>query len=471
MRRLWPWPVVIVLFVWTLTTHGKYSDSGDEPHYLMIAHSLAFDGDLDLANDYRDATLIGGGSLEPEAHALIRDGRLRPVHDIGMPLVSAPVVRIAYTLADRLGTMLSEGMLRAARLNKALLLRHQLSLVMAFLTGLLAREMFLFLRQQGAGVNRAFSWSLLFALSPPILAFSFLFFTELPTALITLFVFRRLHSGGVTRPGVALFLGALTGYLVLIHARNVGIVAGLAVVAALAARRRVLAPQLLGIFAAALAASFVLRTIATYAMWGSLVTTPHAAVGAAWPLAGTIREVAVRLTGLLFDREYGLFAYAPVYLLALPGLLITARRQPQLFVDLSIVSVLYLAPVLLPQTNVHGWTGGWSPAARFLVPIVPLFWVALFACASRAAQPARIITLMLVALQIAIDAFVWQFPKTMWNDGNGTSAFTWSSWLPTWTNPDAALGFTIAMVALALVTIACWRGAGDRQADATPVTA
>ena len=28
--------IVAFLFAWTLATHGKYSVSGDEPHYLMI---------------------------------------------------------------------------------------------------------------------------------------------------------------------------------------------------------------------------------------------------------------------------------------------------------------------------------------------------------------------------------------------------------------------------------------------------
>ena len=42
------WPsVVIVLFIWTLTTHGKFTVSGDEPHYLIISESLLADGDLD----------------------------------------------------------------------------------------------------------------------------------------------------------------------------------------------------------------------------------------------------------------------------------------------------------------------------------------------------------------------------------------------------------------------------------------
>ena len=44
--------LVVFLFAWTLTTHGKVSVSGDEPHYLMITQSLLYDGDLDLQNNF-----------------------------------------------------------------------------------------------------------------------------------------------------------------------------------------------------------------------------------------------------------------------------------------------------------------------------------------------------------------------------------------------------------------------------------
>ena len=100
---------VVFAIVWGLITHGTFAGSGDEPHYMMIAHSLAFDADLDLANNYREATLIGAGTLVPEAHALEREGRLRPVHDIGMPLALAPAVRLAYSTAERLGKVLPDG--------------------------------------------------------------------------------------------------------------------------------------------------------------------------------------------------------------------------------------------------------------------------------------------------------------------------------------------------------------------------
>ena len=68
-----------------LITHGTFAGTGDEPHYLAITHSIAFDGDLDLANNYgANEPLVGGGVLSPERTC----GRAwtdvaRPVHDVG----------------------------------------------------------------------------------------------------------------------------------------------------------------------------------------------------------------------------------------------------------------------------------------------------------------------------------------------------------------------------------------------------
>jgi len=58
----------------------------------MITHSLAFDHDLDLTNDYADPTNLDlGGHFEGGAHLYAgKDGRLRPVHDIGMPVLFVP---------------------------------------------------------------------------------------------------------------------------------------------------------------------------------------------------------------------------------------------------------------------------------------------------------------------------------------------------------------------------------------------
>ena len=75
--------------------------------------------------------------------------------------------------------------------------------------------------------------------------------------------------------------------------------------------------------------------------------------------------------------------------------------------------------MLLPLTNPHGWTGGWSPPARFLVPVLPFFALAVVAAAVSAPRSAVVV---LAAMQIAINAYAWQHPKILWNDGDGVAA-------------------------------------------------
>lgn len=436
-----------------LISHGTFAGSGDEPHYLTIAHSIAFDRDLDLANNYRDAALIGGNSLEPGAHAVEKNGRLLPVHDIGMPLAMAPVVRAADGIAERL----PQSWLDATDLTRSLALRHLISLVMALLTALLAREMFLVIRLLGGSPRAAFLWSLLFAVTPPVLAHAFLFFTEIPSALITLFVFRRLRLQPIESIGAAIMIGTLTGYLVLIHVRNVGIVVGLMFIALPLVFDRSLPMRRFLTFAAAASMAIAARTWITFWLWGTYLTTPHAAAGHAVPMSVTVREIFERASGLLFDRYFGLIAYAPIYLMTLAGLVLLWRERARLSRDVMIVASCYLVPVLLPITNVHGWTGGWSPAARFLLPIAPLLWIAVYYFAAQASAIGRIVIALVVAVQCAMDAYVWQHPKTLWRDEDGSIFFPGSLWLPAWTDTGAATLFAILAVAACAWTIVCLR--------------
>src|SRR5262245_38370967 len=106
--------IAFVLFVWSMTTHGKFSNSGDEPHYLMVAESLVADGDLDLRNNYAngDGRWVGADSLQPELHAVPnRFGALWTSHDIGLPILIAPV----YAAATRLSAHMPEDWLARFR--------------------------------------------------------------------------------------------------------------------------------------------------------------------------------------------------------------------------------------------------------------------------------------------------------------------------------------------------------------------
>lgn len=75
---------------------------GDEPHYAVMAWSLAFDGDLDLADDYeaveRERSTAAGVRNVGKAldrHVLTRAAGVVPSHPIGLPLIAAPLLRLA----------------------------------------------------------------------------------------------------------------------------------------------------------------------------------------------------------------------------------------------------------------------------------------------------------------------------------------------------------------------------------------
>jgi hypothetical protein len=417
--------IVTALVLWGFITHSTFAGTGDEPHYLAIAHSIAFDFDLNLANNYGGAEpLIAGGGLDAGPHVRTgAGGVVRPVHDIGMPLLFAPVVRVAAPAVEWTTTRVSADLLRRGRLTPTVLYRHSLALVMIAMATVLTGLMFDALIGAGSSPRRAFAITLLVMLSPPLLFFSVLFFTELLSALLCFFSFRRIAGNdlqGVTAWAVT---GAAAGLLMLVHARNVGLVIGLIVFGGLMAWRTGQRRQLAAFLAGA-AVLLVARTAVNYAFWGALVTNPHASLGAwsGWrPMAG---EILTRAAGILVDQEYGVLIYAPIYALATIGLIamMKERASPQRRTAIAILLVtgVYLALVLLPLTNVQGWTGGWSPPARFLTPILPLLLLPL---SSALGVVPRAVLLVVLVLQIGINLTLWQAPKLGWNDGDGTAAF------------------------------------------------
>jgi hypothetical protein len=73
-------------------------------------------------------------------------------------------------------------------------------------------------------------------LSPPMLSHVFLFFTEMLSALIALSIFIWLRGSPRSVPAATAY-GAAAGYLVLVHARNVGLTAALIALAVYRSRR------------------------------------------------------------------------------------------------------------------------------------------------------------------------------------------------------------------------------------------
>lgn len=407
-----------------LISHGHYAGSGDPVHYMMIARSLAFDGDLDLSNDYADpANLILGGRLEAGQHLQAgRGGVLRPVHDIGLPLLATPYFAVAYVAAERLTGLLPEGLRRRARLDPWLALRQLVSVGMILVTCALATTFF----EVSSGLTGqkalAFLWTLLWTLSPPILSHGYVFFTEVPSALVALVAYRALAAAPEWSPRRAFGVAVLIGLLPILHVRNLGLALALYGLAAWRLRPCGRSAAAFGLGGAvALSAKLGLNLC----LWGQLVATPHARLGA-WPGAlPCVEEAATRLLGLLLDPSHGLLPWAPIYLLVPAGLVWLGRRAPGAVRDLLILAGSYAILILLPMTNVHGWRGGWSPAARFLVPIAPL--LALGVPALLAVRRATLLAAALGGLQLLLDGLFWSRPMLLWSEGDGPTPLL-SAW-------------------------------------------
>jgi hypothetical protein len=69
------------------------------------------------------------------------------------------------------------------------IVRHFLSLAMIGLTALIAVGLFQIFQSLTGDSRPAFWWALLLTLSPPLLSHSFLFFTEILSALLVLHLF------------------------------------------------------------------------------------------------------------------------------------------------------------------------------------------------------------------------------------------------------------------------------------------
>src|SRR6476659_7663563 len=239
-------PILIFLVCWTLTTHGKYSASGDEPHYLMVCESLWADGDLDLRNNYEkdDGRRFGAAGLEIGLHAQEnRFGQLFPVHDLGVSVLLMPI----YVAARAISNLPPESILSRFRMNRGLFAYSLVSLSVIGLVTLAGVLTWKALIAQGTVAAMASAIVIVMWLSPPVLSNSFLIFPEafalFVTALAVRFAYTKL--GAISE---AVLLAGSLGWLPWFHRKYVIYAAALAVavlwhrrqqIAGLAARDRV----------------------------------------------------------------------------------------------------------------------------------------------------------------------------------------------------------------------------------------
>ena len=348
-----PFLVYLAMLPWSSFHHAP---DGDEPHYLLLTHSLAYDLETDLANNYarNDSLAFMARSLEPQLGDPVGpNGEMYSRHNVLLPLILAPVYRLAG-------------------LGGALVLMAALAAALAWATLGLAMTYRL---TNPEGALWAFA---VLAFTAPLLLYSYQVWVEVPAALLTVLALTQIrrmateeHQARATWARIGLPILALP----FLKIRFVLLAGSLVVLASWyaggqKARRRtaLLLATLGGVTVSILLFNrfFFHNPLKYHDIDGlrAYVQTPLTY------LEGFL--------GLFYDCAFGLFAFAPIWLLILPAIPVLVPRHRRVFIDSLVVLLPYLL-LLAPRGE---WFGGWSPPFRYgiiALPFLALWLIPLLA--------------------------------------------------------------------------------------------
>lgn len=391
----------------------------DEPQYLLSATSLYDDLDLDISDelsaerwrDYHD------GRALPVQTKVLDDGRQVSPHDPLLPMVLAVPMGIGGWIAAKVVLALFAGALAAAMLWVAV-------------------------ERMGVPVRRAALAVGCFSLSAPLAVYATQVYPELPGALV-----------------VTIGIGAVLG-----SSRRSAVAAGVAVVALpwLSVKYSPVAAVLASValwrmprYRGALVAWFALSAVAFACIHEVIYggVTPYAAgdqfTGGESTVSGTDPNWlgrSRRVLALLVDADYGLAAWQPAYLLAIPAFAAGIRRRSPLVV---VLGAGWLTATFVALT-MHGF---WWPGRQTVV-VLPAAVLLIAAWASP-----RVLT-----VGVATGAALWWWLVLGGNTWVGhwhTSPLLRPLLVPA--NDDARLAIW-TVVAVGLLAIG-WRSArGDQDA-------
>jgi hypothetical protein len=389
----------LVLFPLTLGKPGLPSGlKSDEPAYLMMAESLAFDGDLRLEARDTERVFRTFPFRKVDNLILMSDDGWRTIH-YGKPylysLFAAPFVRlfganglIAFNMALLLG-MVGLGALYLARFNPPwlallfasgfFLLSHAWSYVFwlhpeIFSMAAVTASLFFALHRFGASAE---------AEDPPLPRWQ----AAASGAFLALAAYNKPVYAAVGLPFLLLPLLRRRWQLSLVWAGGfalaLGLAAGLAVAftghptSYLGVRRQGVTLCEPGKVPIAVEAPASGAPPAAAVPAGSTITPPKpGGTGGSWSWVFTVpsvpwRELSESVGYFLLGRHTGLFVYAPFTLLALVAFGLYQRRDPERWLLLAGVGVAAAFFLLYIPANWQG--GGGFVGNRYFVCLVPAF--------------------------------------------------------------------------------------------------
>jgi hypothetical protein len=413
--------------------------TGDEPDYLLVSHSMVVDRDLDLENNLARQDYRRFVERLPKPHVRPRPASgLYDVHRLGLSIAIAP----AYAVGLAAGWPLRTVVVVFLALVVAAIVARMVGWA-ATLTG---------------HAPSAVAAGVLVAFGAPGFFYAYAIYPEVPVALVVLELWRRLSepASGRTWP-----TGTLLATLPWFHEKFLLLTV---VLTGIALRRAGRAPRPLAGLLVPLGVSALLQAAYYWWLYGRPLPAGH------YPLFPPPHALGNGFLGLWLDRDHGLLLLAPGYLLALVGFGGFWRERRQA----ALIGLLAFASLYGVVAAYREWWGGFSPAPRYLVPVVPLLGVAA-AFGIRTLLGARrgVRVLCLVGSSVLVAAFAVIFPALQYRHAHPLRSLfggiDWTRYLPSWLFPDErTLPLTMLVVGLAVAWVYARLPAVRARPDGAP---
>ena len=353
------------------------SITGDEPFYLLTTQSLLADGDFDLRNQYQSKSYESFFDHPDDLwlQSVPReDGPLLSPHNPGLSLVVVP----GFVLGGLVGTQVQLLLLAAVTLALAFVLADRL-------TG-----------------HRLISWvvSLGVGLTATTFIYSTEIYPEFPAALalvVALLLVTRQRQFGILD---GLWLAAILSSMCWLGTKYAPLSLVVSAYFLLKANRAGRITLLVaGGLSAALFAWFHLH------LFGGLTPYGISVVYAQWNtveiLGGHIEfsERYYRLWGLFIDRRFGIGRWAPLLLVAIPGMALLATGGGALRLVLTLILIQLLIATFVAITMM-----GWWFAGRTMLTVLPLFIIPIGLIVTRVPLWGKVTVAVLGTYTLAITA-------------------------------------------------------------------
>jgi hypothetical protein len=368
--------------------------TADEPQYLLTALSLWEDASLDISDElaaerwrtFHEANLPEQTDPRPDG------ARLSP-HDPLLPLLLAVPMGLGGWLGAKLALAAVAG-------------------------GLAALLVWVAHRRFGVAPLTAALTVAAFAVVPPFVVYDTQIYPELPAALAVTAGIAAL-TGPLGRRGRWLLGAAVVAlpWLAVKYAPVAAVLVGIALYKLWRRGDRRPAVALAGGLALAGAAYLAFHQL-VYGGWTVYAAGDHFVDGEL-TVVGTDPNYAgrsTRLLGLLTDRHFGLVAWAPAWLLAIPALAALLRRRPAGWPALVVPAVAGWLMATFVALTMHGF---WWPGRQVVVILPALVLAVAWLLPGRRWAAVA----LAVATAMALGSWVWLLAEVLSERLNLVTAF------------------------------------------------